>query len=489
MFADPRKNFAFGDERARSALPGDGCGGPEKRFAQFRSFCHVQGNSAENWKKTDATTGNFVPLHYSEKTPLNKLEPMLSYMRYCWEKSWRVGKNISLDEMTVGFKGRCAMVTRIKYKKEGDGFQCDCICEDGYCFTFWFRCDKPPRPAPIDVSERDNRCAWLVERLPGMWYNLWMDNLFTSFKFGKMLADRQCLFGGTCQTADWRGLHSKVIQVEQKSAKGKAEKRGTILASYRSEGMPENCEVVCASYYDEQSDKPFHMMLNIVEGVSVIEVRRKCFSTSTLQHFYVTLNRLSLGYLYNQHMNSVDIADQLRMVYRPDGLWLRCRKWWWSLMLWALGQAVTNAYIMYKAVCRDAHVEPAYTHLEFQVAVAEAWCTTPQIVFDPKKAAAAKPVVASTEKSATEKKKQPYLTEKYMEKCAQSYAANKEAHEVIESETQTSGKAKTCQICEKPMDWCKKTTDRQQNAACMCCASCGINVCGATCWRWLHGLL
>ena len=40
------------------------------------------------------------------------------------------GKMLSLDEMTMGFKGRCAMVTRIKYKKEGDGFQCDCICED-----------------------------------------------------------------------------------------------------------------------------------------------------------------------------------------------------------------------------------------------------------------------------------------------------------------------------------------------------------------------
>ena len=37
-----------------------------------------------------------------------------------------------LDEMTLGFKGRCAMVSRIKCKREGDGFHCDCICEDGY---------------------------------------------------------------------------------------------------------------------------------------------------------------------------------------------------------------------------------------------------------------------------------------------------------------------------------------------------------------------
>ena len=170
-----------------------------------------------------------------------------------------------------------------------------------------------------------------------------MDNLFTSFKFGKMLADRQCLFGGTCQTADWRGMHSAVIQKEEKTVKGKAEARGRILASYRADGMPENCETLCTSYYDEQSDKPFHMMTNIVEGVQIIELRRRCFSTATQSHFFVTMHRLSLGYLYNQYMNSVDVADQLRMNYRPDGLWMRNRKWWWSIMLWALGQAVTNA--------------------------------------------------------------------------------------------------------------------------------------------------
>ena len=97
----------------------------------------------------------------SKRGPLFKLEHLLSFMRYKWPRGWRLGMHLSLDEMTVGFKGRCALVTRIKYKKEGDGFQCDAICEDGYCFTFWYRCDTPPRVVPADVSARDDRCAWL----------------------------------------------------------------------------------------------------------------------------------------------------------------------------------------------------------------------------------------------------------------------------------------------------------------------------------------
>ena len=418
-------------------------------------------------------------MRYEEKTPMYKLEPLLSYVRYKWKRGWRPGKNVALDEMTIGFKGRCAMVTRIKYKKEGDGFQCDCICEDGYCYTFWFRCDVPPRPAPDDVSARDNRCLWLVEQLPGMWYNLWMDNLFTSFKFGKMLADRQCLFGGTCQTVDWRGLHSKVVQKEEKTAKGKAEKRGTILASYRSDGLPANCEIICTSYYDEESDKPFHMMSNIIESVEIKIVRKSCFSTNRLEHFTVELKRLSLGYLYNQHMNSVDISDQLRMVYRPDGLWMRCRKWLWSIMLWALGQAITNGYIQYKAQCTAAGKRPM-KHLDLTVAVAEAWCTTPQIVLNPKNMTAAKPVAA-----VTERKTAPYLTDKYMAQCKESYEQDKAAHEVMEADLQTSGRPKVCQLCDK--DKCGKGK-RAQDAATMKCAQCGISVCSGRCWQWLHGV-
>ena len=90
-------------------------------------------------------------------------------------------------------------------------------------------------------------------------------------------------------------------------------------------------------------------------------------------------------------MNSVDISDQLRMTYRPDGLWLRNRKWWWAIMLWALGQAVTNAYIAYKRTCEKRRQDVVVSHLDFQLAVSEAWCKTPQLVLNPKKAAAAKP--------------------------------------------------------------------------------------------------
>ena len=49
------------------------------------------------------------------------------------------GFYLSRDEKTMRFKGQHAKNLRITYKKEGDVFQCDCIANDGYTFTFYFQ--------------------------------------------------------------------------------------------------------------------------------------------------------------------------------------------------------------------------------------------------------------------------------------------------------------------------------------------------------------
>ena len=53
--------------------------------------------------------------------------------------AWQLGLDISGDEQTIGFQGRHADKLRITYKAEGDGFQCDAICDAGYTWTFFFQ--------------------------------------------------------------------------------------------------------------------------------------------------------------------------------------------------------------------------------------------------------------------------------------------------------------------------------------------------------------
>ena len=117
-----------------------------------------------------------------------------------------------------------------------------------------------------------------------------------------------------------------------------------------SGNLIENTEVICCSYYEENKEKPFHMMSNIVEGVEVIDLTRRCYSTSTQKYFDVVIKRLSLANEYNHLMNQVDRADQLRSYYRPDQS-MRVNKWWWAQFIWSLGIASVNAYLVYLRIC------------------------------------------------------------------------------------------------------------------------------------------
>jgi hypothetical protein len=78
---------------------------------------------------------------------------------------------------------------------------------------------------------------------------------------------------------------------------------------------------------------------------------------------------------YNNFMNKVDQADQLRNQYRCDH-WTRTRKWWWAIWLWGVQVLLVNAYILYK----HAHLyiwktkaSRLLTHYEFQKMVALNW--------------------------------------------------------------------------------------------------------------------
>jgi len=85
---------------------------------------------------------------------------------------------------------------------------------------------------------------------------------------------------------------------------------------------------------------------------------------------------LRMGFIdnYNKTMGDVDIADQLRGSYRFD-MWVRNRKWWWSIFFWGFGVLVTNAYVCYSKVCDENNIpkKKRRSHLEFRKDLAIAW--------------------------------------------------------------------------------------------------------------------
>ena len=75
---------------------------------------------------------------------------------------------------------------------------------------------------------------------------------------------------------------------------------------------------------------------------------------------------------YNNGMNNVDQADQLRLVYRYDR-WMRKRKWWWAMAFWGLETLMINAYVTYRKYYVMHDRDPPLSHYEFQKQIGLAW--------------------------------------------------------------------------------------------------------------------
>jgi hypothetical protein len=141
-FCDPSNNAVYGDDRVRRAWPGG-----SRRFKQIETFLHI--------------SSPFTPSHRGN---LTKLEPLMSMIKKRSMEMWEAGAKGSIDEQTIGFQGRCKLKTRIKYKVEGDGFQCDAYCDSGYTYSWFFRFEKLT-PVDDSFSPLHNRTLMLLSTL------------------------------------------------------------------------------------------------------------------------------------------------------------------------------------------------------------------------------------------------------------------------------------------------------------------------------------
>ena len=98
-------------------------------------------NANERWRHYKA----FFDIQYPRKAtpdqtrkPNFKVEPCLKHINAISQEAWILGPEASVDEQTIGFQVNHICKLRIIYKSEGDGFQCDALCQDGFTYSFFF---------------------------------------------------------------------------------------------------------------------------------------------------------------------------------------------------------------------------------------------------------------------------------------------------------------------------------------------------------------
>ncbi|CAB9519576.1 unknown protein [Seminavis robusta] len=311
-------------------------------------------------------------------SPLFKVSPVVKWMNFIGHNAVLIGMNAAVDEQTIGFQGRHVDKLRITYKAEGDGFQCDVLCEEGFTYAVYFRNEPPPaKYIRQGFSPLHARVLWLFDQLRDNYHRVWMDNLYLSAKFvkGCYNHERKVLIAGVTRKQG-RGIPLSVLQEEVMRKSEQEQVRGTVKVSVLK-GDPHCPDLVAASVYDT---KPVHFLSMIAPSIQWVKKERQVYNVDSGRVEKMGFLRLNINDDYNNDMGHVDVSDQLRNSYRFDH-WLQQWKWWWSIWNWAFGVFLVNAFVVYNQVMEEANVPKKHrlTHYAFREKIALQWIKSDEV--------------------------------------------------------------------------------------------------------------
>jgi hypothetical protein len=224
-----------------------------------------------------------------------KVQSLIDRLNHQAWKHWLSGKWVVIDVQTISYMGCLGMKLQILYKREGDRFQCNPVCDEGYTYSFFFRHVDAPTVGPaykhLDLFDMAKQVIWLAKQLANLWMCIYMDNLYNSEKLLTALMIAECLAHSVaCPTG--RGIPDGIKQAVELNAKKADALKGTTTAARlaHSEVCP-NLLAVCV--YD---NKPVHLLSTVAESVEWIVIKRKVFQQE--------LNQMKMmGYL---QLNVID---------------------------------------------------------------------------------------------------------------------------------------------------------------------------------------
>ena len=152
--------------------------------------CHSLGKNAGRrlkWFKKFFTVRDPKTVQTSKtQQPNFKIDPLFDHMNKVNQEAWLLGKKVAVDEQTIGFQGHHKDKQKITYKNEGDGFQCDALCDDGFTFAFYYRNHPAPQKySRMGLSPLHSRVMGLLDTLKDKGHRIGFDNLYMSAKFAR----------------------------------------------------------------------------------------------------------------------------------------------------------------------------------------------------------------------------------------------------------------------------------------------------------------
>ena len=302
------------------------------RFLELHRYLHFEDNST------------LSPPGSPEYDRLGKVRPVVEHLSSRVSAVYEPGKEVSVDEAMIPFKGRSSLKQYMPLKPVRRGIKvwARADASNGYVSAFQVYTGKEGNSTEHGLGAKVVKS--LTANLSGSYRHVYFDNYFSSVD---LLLDlqRSGLYGCGTLRLNRKGFPP---QLKQPAKKG-----------FKERGESKTCQMKNLTVSVWQDNKAVTVISTNSDPTQMKSVTRK--HKDGTSHTYPCPAAIAD---YNVHMGGVDKGDQLRGYYHVR---LKCRKYYKYIFWFLFDLIVTNSFIL----SRDYTDLPFKSVKEFRIALAK----------------------------------------------------------------------------------------------------------------------
>ncbi|XP_065653795.1 piggyBac transposable element-derived protein 4-like [Hydra vulgaris] len=298
------------------------------RFSMLLKFFHFNNNEDENYDETD-----------DNRDRLYKVRPVINILRNRFKTVYNPGKNLSVDESLVLYKGHLHFRQYIKTKRARFGIKLyELATSEGITLDFLVYCGKGMF-ADDDINDQMPSSARipsvLMEPFIGKGHTLYTDNYYTCTTLAKYFLDNKTHLCGTIRSN--RFNYSKDILIE-------VLKKGDAVFYKNNDANSQMLACKFRASKDKASGKQ--------KVVYMLSTCHQPFMRIIKNTRGLNIQKPICVKEYNSHMGGVDRVDQQ---LQSLNLLRKTYKWYRKLAFRLISQGILNSHkIFVKYTCHKS---------------------------------------------------------------------------------------------------------------------------------------
>ncbi|KAG8332635.1 hypothetical protein J6590_108176 [Homalodisca vitripennis] len=307
-----------------------------RRYKKINQYFHVSDPA-----HIQTPRSNNYDILYKARPVLKLIDDFRQY--------FKPGRDISVDEAMIGFKGRFCLKQYMPKKpnKWGIKMWASACSKSGYfLFGKVYLGKKEEKNNTLLLGEQV--VMDVVEPFIGKNHHVYFDNFFSSFNLANMLLEKDTYSCGTVR------INRFGWPTELKKPKSLKLKRGDSV--FRQSGQ------VIATVWRDNREVLFLSTNSNPE--TILEINRKTGKGNEI----VKVNFPELVNKYTTNMGGVHKSDQYRSYY---GVGRPSKKWWKYLFHFVINTTIVNSFIIYKLSNLPAENKHGQTQLDFRQKLVE----------------------------------------------------------------------------------------------------------------------